>query len=187
MKQITILLLAICITFSLQAQHVHGNSQSHNRVSSDIFEGAFYSPEVVMHFSEDIKLTDAQEAYIKEEYKKAEAIFTDVNWDLKKAINKLHDLIVAKKIDETKVVAQMDKVLELEKRIKKQRVILMLRVKNKLTDDQKAKLDKLRHHHSGMKGTVVAPSSPEPVVVPNGSNQTVSPAYPVHPPKAGND
>jgi Spy/CpxP family protein refolding chaperone len=117
-----------------------------------MFDHAFYSPEGIIQHAKHIGLTDEQEVYIKAEYKKAQAEFTDANWDLKKATSALHDLISKDKVDETKALAQLDKILALEKRIKRQKISLMIRVKNKLTDAQKKKLDQLKKHHEHMKG-----------------------------------
>ncbi len=46
--------------------------------------------------------------------------------------------------DETRVIAQLDKVLTSEREIKRTQITLMLRIKNKLTLDQQSRLQKLR-------------------------------------------
>jgi Spy/CpxP family protein refolding chaperone len=53
-------------------------------------------------------------------------------------------LLAESLVDETKVLQQLDKVLDQERLIKKAQITLMVRIKNTLTDDQKTKLNSLK-------------------------------------------
>jgi len=47
-------------------------------------------------------------------------------------------------VDETAVLAQVDKVLALERQVKRTQILLLVRIKNLLTEPQQAKLAELR-------------------------------------------
>ena len=52
-------------------------------------------------------------------------------------------------VDETAVLAQADKVMGLEREVKKAHLSLLVRIKNLLTDAQRAKLTELRRRGEG--------------------------------------
>jgi len=52
-------------------------------------------------------------------------------------------------VDEQQVLAQLDKVLDLEREIKRAQMGLMVRIKNKLTREQQARLRQLRDKPAG--------------------------------------
>ena len=97
-------------------------------------------PELVMSQSEKIGLTDKQRATIKSEVQKAQAKFVDVQFDLQEATGKMIALMQQTPIDETRVLEQADKVMTLEREMKRAQLTLMIRIRNALTADQIAKL-----------------------------------------------
>jgi Spy/CpxP family protein refolding chaperone len=103
-----------------------------------------FAPELVMQYHEEIALSDTQAKAIKEAITKAQAKFIDTQWESQSETEKLVQLLKAKPIDETAVLAQLDRVLALEREIKKTQISLLVRIKNVLTDAQQAKLIELR-------------------------------------------
>jgi Spy/CpxP family protein refolding chaperone len=53
-------------------------------------------------------------------------------------------LLQEKPVDETRVLAQVDRILTLEKEIKKTQITLLVRIKNVLTPAQQARLAELQ-------------------------------------------
>ena len=70
----------------------------------------------------------------------------DVQFDLQGESQKLVHLLQTRPVDETAVMAQVDKVLGLEREIKRTQIQLVVRIKNLLTEAQQAKLSELRNH-----------------------------------------
>ena len=103
-----------------------------------------FSPELVMQYHQEINLSDAQTKALKEAIQKAQAKFLDMQWDSQAETEKLVLLLKAKPVDETAVLAQLDRVLNLEREIKKTQISLLIRIKNLLTDAQQNKLIELR-------------------------------------------
>ena len=75
---------------------------------------------------------------------KAQTRFTELQWQLQDAMEALVSLLKQSSADEPQVMNQLDKVLSSEREIKRTQISLLVRIKNKLTPDQQAHLQKLR-------------------------------------------
>ena len=105
---------------------------------------ALFPPELVMQNQQAIGLTDEQKTYIRGEVLKAQSRFTELQWQLQDAMETLAGLLQQNPVDETKVMGQLDKILPLEREIKRTQLTLMIRIKNKLTPEQQEKLRAMR-------------------------------------------
>ncbi|MFY9821830.1 MAG: periplasmic heavy metal sensor [Thermoanaerobaculia bacterium] len=105
---------------------------------------AVFPPELVMKYSQEINLDERQRTAIKENVQKAQSKFVDVQFELQTESQKLARLLQAKPADEAAVLSQVDKVLALEREVKRTQIALVVRIKNLLTDAQQAKLMDLR-------------------------------------------
>jgi Spy/CpxP family protein refolding chaperone len=103
-----------------------------------------FPPELVMRHAEAIGLEERQRTGIKEAVQKAQSKFVDLQWDLQGESEKLVRLLGATPADEAAVLAQADKVLALEREVKKTQLSLLVRIKNLLTAAQQNKLKELR-------------------------------------------
>jgi Spy/CpxP family protein refolding chaperone len=103
-----------------------------------------FPPELVMAHQGGIGLDETQKTYIRAELLKAQTRFTELQWQLQDSMEALVALLKQTPADETRVIAQLDKVLTSEREIKRTQITLMLRIKNKLTPDQQSRLQKLR-------------------------------------------
>ena len=104
----------------------------------------FFPPELVMQNQESIGLSEEQKAFLKTELREAQSKFTDWQWKLQDEVEKMVALIKQPHIDEQQVLAQLEKVLTVEREIKREQVTLLVRIKNKLTPEQQAKLEEIR-------------------------------------------
>jgi Spy/CpxP family protein refolding chaperone len=109
----------------------------------DPFARYFFPPDRVMGHAQEIGLEDAQRTAIRAEVQKAQPKFLDLQFDMQAETEKLARLISEKRVDEAKVLAEIDRVLAIEKEIKKTQVTLLVRIKNVLTAAQQAKLEEL--------------------------------------------
>ncbi len=103
-----------------------------------------FPPELVMAHQKAIDLSDAQKTYIRAELLKAQTRFTELQWQLQDAMEALVSLLKQSPADESQVISQLDKVLSSEREIKRTQIGLLVRIKNKLTPDQQAHLQRLR-------------------------------------------
>ncbi len=107
-----------------------------------------FPPELVMKYHQEINLNETQSKAIKEEIQKAQAKFLDMQWDMQSETEKLVQLLKARPADESAVLAQVDRVLNRERDIKKTQISLLVRIKNLLADEQQNKLMELRRNPS---------------------------------------
>jgi len=107
-----------------------------------------FAPEIVMQHQSELGLTDAQRNSIQTAMKEAQSAVMDTQWKLSAEVEKLGNLLHENRIDETQALAQVDRVLTLERDMKRAQMTLMIRLKNALTPAQQEQLRKL-HHPNG--------------------------------------
>jgi len=105
-------------------------------------------PEMIMGHSQELNLQDKQRAAIKAEVQKAQSKFIDAQWDMKEETEKMVRLLQQTPADEARILEQADKVMALEREIKKTQLALLIRIRNVLTAEQVAKLDAIRRVNS---------------------------------------
>lgn len=110
----------------------------------DPFSRYFFPPELVMAHQQEIALTDRQRVAIQDSMKEAQSKFVDMQFKMTALVETLQQLLRPAAVDEAKVLDQVDRVLSLERDIKRAQVTLMIRIKNQLTESQQATLTKLR-------------------------------------------
>jgi Spy/CpxP family protein refolding chaperone len=103
-----------------------------------------FPPELVMRHAAEIGLDDKQRAAIKDAVVTTQSKVLDVQWEVQGEAEKLARLLQASPIDETAVLAQADKVMGFERQVKRTHLALLVRIKNLLTDAQRARLTELR-------------------------------------------
>ena len=100
--------------------------------------------ELVMAHQQAIGLTERQRMAIQQAVKDAQGKFVDVQFAMSGEVEKLPRLLSASSPDESDVLDEVDRVLGLEREIKRAQLTLMVRIKNQLTDQQQAALQRLR-------------------------------------------
>jgi Spy/CpxP family protein refolding chaperone len=103
-----------------------------------------FPPDLVMRHAAEIGLDDGQRAAIKDAVVKMQGRFFELQWDVQAESEKMARLLQANPVDETAVLAQADKVMGLEREVKRTHLSLLVRIKNLLTAAQRAKLTELR-------------------------------------------
>jgi hypothetical protein len=97
-----------------------------------------------MSHQQDIGLRDDQRTSIVSEIRKAQDTFMERQWALVAESEKLGKLLQAKAPAEADVLQQVDRVLQIERDVKRTQISLLLRLKGLLTDQQRARLDEFR-------------------------------------------
>lgn len=103
-----------------------------------------YPPQMVMRFSDDIGITEAQRKAFLKEIKLTQSEVTDLQFAMHAEAGKLSKLVAAKKVDEKKALAQSDRVMTMESKVKRKHLRLLIRIKNLLTAQQRVALDKMK-------------------------------------------
>lgn len=101
-------------------------------------------PDLIMAHQDEIGLQESQRTAIKNEVLKTQPKFLEAQWQLGEETQKMVALLRANPIDEAKALDQADRVMALEREIKRAHLAMLVRVKNQLTSDQIARLQRYR-------------------------------------------
>jgi Spy/CpxP family protein refolding chaperone len=108
--------------------------------AQDAIAENLFPPDQVLANQKAIGLDDAQRNYVRSEVLKAQTRFTELQFQLQDAMESLVTLLKQNPVDEAQVMAQLDKVLNAEREVKRTQIALMVRIKNKLTPEQQSRL-----------------------------------------------
>jgi hypothetical protein len=97
-----------------------------------------------MQYQNEIQLKKEQKELIITTVEEAQKKFTRLQWDLQAEMTALQKLLSESTVSEPNALAQLDKVLDQERLIKKEQIALLVRIKNTLTEEQKTKLNTLK-------------------------------------------
>jgi Spy/CpxP family protein refolding chaperone len=111
--------------------------------SDDPIGRNLFPPDRVIGHAQEIGLDEAQRAATRSEIQRTQPKFTDLQLDLQGEMEKLARLVAERKVDEAKALAQLDRILALEREIKRSQIGLLVRIKNTLTPPQQDKLSEL--------------------------------------------
>lgn len=114
------------------------------RAADDPLAGAFFPPELVMRHLVDIGLDEAQQTGIKQAIVQAQSIFLDRQLAMQTELGKLQALVRPARVDAAAVAEQLDRVLALEREVKRAQIGLLVEIKNLLRPDQQQRLAALR-------------------------------------------
>ena len=103
-----------------------------------------FPPDLIMGHARELGLTDEQKAFMRGEIQRTTTHFLELQWQLQDAMEALHQTMKTNAVDEQQALAQLDKVLDTERQIKRLHFSLGIRLKNQLTAEQQAKLRGMR-------------------------------------------
>ena len=110
----------------------------------DLLERFLVRPDLIMRHQRALQLTDEQREYMIGEIQQAQSEFTSLRWKLQGTVEKLATLMRDPETNDDELLAQLDQVLVLERKIKRAQLILAVRIKRKLTKEQVFRLERLR-------------------------------------------
>jgi Spy/CpxP family protein refolding chaperone len=110
-----------------------------------------FPPDMILGHARELNLSDEQKAFMRAEVQKATVTFQDLQWKLQDQAEALHETMKSTSVNEQQALAQLDKVLEVEREIKRLHIGLAVRLKNRLTPEQQEQLHNMRmdHHMPG--------------------------------------
>ena len=116
----------------------------------DPLDHLMFPPDMIMGHARQLNLTEEQKTYMRAEIQKTTTMFQELQWKLQDQSEQLHETMKSASVNEQQALAQLDKVLDLEREIKRLHIGLAVRLKNRLTPEQQDQLNKMRmEHHPG--------------------------------------
>ena len=145
MRRVALLGLGLALAGSVAARAQEGVPHAEG-VHAHLF-----LPEVVMRHQRDLQLTVEQREAIKMAVTELQTSVVQLQWELMDANQRLIEVVEGQAIDERAALQQLDTVLQLEGQVKRRQMRLLIQIKNTLTAEQQAHLDKLlKRRQSGL-------------------------------------
>jgi Spy/CpxP family protein refolding chaperone len=114
------------------------------RPADDPIGARLVPPELLMSHQSELGIDDKQRAAILKEVERAQSQALQIQWQMQSATEQMVKLLDEPRIDETKTLTQADKLMELERQMKKNHLGMLVRLRNLLTDAQRSKVQQLR-------------------------------------------
>ncbi len=107
-----------------------------------------FPPEHVLQHAQELGLQPAQRATIVAAIKDAQGDLLDLQLQMSDRSQELEKIIGEANVNEAAALAQVDKVLTLEREVKRRQMQLLIRIKNTLTPEQQQRLAAMRDRGS---------------------------------------
>jgi hypothetical protein len=112
--------------------------------SSSAVESHLFPAELVMDHQAALGLDAAQTTALRADVARAQAELVEAEWSLRRAREALAERLSSEHVDEASAMTAADRVIEAENTIKRIHLRLLVRIKNRLTPTQQARLTELR-------------------------------------------
>ena len=148
------------------------------------FDQYLFPPEMIMGHQRELGITDAQRNTIKDAVHAAQSKFLDLQWRMESESETMSDLVQDSPVDESAVLAKVDKLLDIERDVKKTQLSMLIKIKNALTDDQRSRLAELRRAMPPMPPNPPMARMPPGMASPPMQPEQAAPFMPPTPPDA---
>jgi len=115
-----------------------------NPPNPDPLGDVMFPPDFILGHARQLGLTDEQKTYMRGEVQKTMNSFTELQWKLQDETERLHETLKTTSVNEEQALAQLNKVLDIEREIKRLHIGLGVRLKNRLTPEQQLQLQQMR-------------------------------------------
>ena len=136
----TLLVAVLAVPMHAQA----GSPPAQVPGQADPFGRFLFPPELVMQHQGSIGLTESQRTALQAAIQEAQTTVLKVQFALSGEAEKLGKLLDTPRIEEAEVLTQVDRILGIERELKRAQMTLMIRIKNTLTPEQQGRLRSLR-------------------------------------------
>lgn len=113
-------------------------------IAQDDVRAQVYSPEFVLENRREIGLSDQQRREIVAELQRLQGGLVNMQMDMQDARDDLIAALRARPAEEADVLAALDRVLDIERGVKRAQIRALVRLRDMLTPAQRARLDALR-------------------------------------------
>ena len=118
------------------------------------FAQHLFPPELIMQFQQKIQLQAQQRTAITQAIQQMQSRVIEVQWQMQQEVQKLNEIMQTPRIQEAEALAQVDRVLSMERDVKRAHLTGLIRIKNTLSDEQQSQLSALRDISPADSGTV---------------------------------
>ncbi len=145
-KSIVILALVLLVGLPALAAFAERGQHRDYRRGGPPFAKALFPPEMVMRHSQALGLSDEQREAIIATIQQTQSEIVPLEWEVRERTQVLSGILEQTPVDEGAAMKQVEQVTEVETKMKKTHLSLLIRVKNLLTPEQVEQLAELRPH-----------------------------------------
>lgn len=117
--------------------------------SNDPLGAYMFPPELLMENQQELGLSEEKLLLLETELQQAQAKFEELQGRLQAEGEKMIELVKSSIVDESKTLSQLNKILDLEREIKRTQITLLVKIKNNLTAEQQTKLREIQNRLRG--------------------------------------
>lgn len=136
--------LALALALFTLAPAAEARAQNASSNAENAIGRALFPPELVMQHQQRIALTPAQRTAITTAIGQAQSRVVELQWRLQEEMQRFVSLLEASPVNEEASLAHFDRLLAVEREVKRAHMQLLIRIKNALTREQAAMLQSLR-------------------------------------------
>lgn len=144
--------LAVAVPASPAVAQAQAEQQQQKPVADDPLFETLYAPELIMQHRRAIGLTDQQRDAISKMIGELQGRVVSLQWELLDEVQQLKTATSGTRVDLDRSLDQLGAVLDTEGKIKRAHLEMLVRIKNLLTPQQQATLDRLRGEAGGPPG-----------------------------------
>lgn len=110
----------------------------------DVFKGKLFPPNIILENQAELGLTKEQFTAIKKAVVQVQSNVAEHEWDVREAYVSIMQALDAVPINEDQVLEYVGMALLAENEVKKEQVMMLIKLKNLLTQEQIAYLESVR-------------------------------------------
>jgi Spy/CpxP family protein refolding chaperone len=137
-------LLILLAGITLAGRPALADSEAEPGAGGDPIARLLYPPEALLGHAQELGLDDAQKKAIRSEVVFAQKQFLDAQLNMQEASEDLQRLLQERPVDEAKALAAADRVMGFERTVKRAHLSLLIRLKNRLTPAQLARMAEIQ-------------------------------------------
>ncbi len=134
-KGLLILLASICLGSGILAAA---------EPKQDVFKGKLFAPNVILENQAELSLSKQQFTDIRKAVVDVQANVAEHEWDVREAYQNIMAELDRTPIDEQQVLEHVGAALKAENEVKKMQVLMLIKLRNLLTDEQIKYLESVR-------------------------------------------
>ena len=138
------LALSVAVGLATGVSAAPALAQAEQQTPDDPIFATLYPPELIMQHRRAIALSDEQRDAISRLIQDLQGRVVRLQWELLDEMQQLRAITGETRVDLDRSLDQMDAVLETEKEIKQAHLEMLVRIKNLLSTEQQATLERLR-------------------------------------------
>jgi hypothetical protein len=120
-----------------------------------------FPPDLIMRNQKALNVTQEQRQYILEQTQEATVEFTSLRWDLQDGLQELREMVKRNEKEQV-LLEQLDRVLDLERQVKRAQLLLAVRIRSTLTEEQVEMLQEMKPRRGAAQRRARQPNQQRP-------------------------